>query len=298
MLGWALLLGAGLRARAGLASRERTLCAAVLAALALHLTAGRLGWFSRYEVYVIAASGCAVLLAFGSRAGPWLARHRAAAFPALLLLALLSYPYVGATLLTPFGSNNIFEQQYQMRRFAREVLPDARVAVRDIGWVAFRSPTYTLDLDGLASLAVLRVLQSQPRPPDFVDALLRQHDIALVVVPEGYGARHARPRWDLLGTLRLSRPRLTPATPAVSFYALDPETAARARARLASFTAGLPARVRLEQKLMLRRPPAQSSSAAEGTPAGSPPSPGFATEKLSAKAAAIAIASKAKQVHE
>ena len=296
LLGWALVLGAGLGSRAALASQRRELCAAALAALALHLALGRLGWFSRYEMYVLAAAACAALLAFGSRAAAWLERRRAVVLPALAALAAVHFPHVGATLLTPLASNNIFEQQYQMRRFAREVLPSARVAVRDLGWVAFRSPTYTLDLNGLASLAALRALRSEPKAPDWVDALLREHGIALGILPEGYGARHARAGWVLLGTLRLSRPRITPAAPAVSFYALDPETAALARQALPRFVSGLPARLQLE-------PPVQGPSAgpvgSSPAAAGVPAEPALAPEpaaKLSAKAAAIASASKAKQV--
>jgi hypothetical protein len=254
LLGWALLLCGALAPRARIASSARALCAAALAALALQLCAGRLGWFSRYEMYVLAAAACAVLLARGS-AVVWLGRHPIAIAPALLLLGAWHAPHVAATLLTPLASNNIFEQQYQMRRFAREVLPSARVAVRDLGWVAFRNPTYTLDLNGLASPAVLRLLWTEPKAPDWVDDLLRQHDIALAMVPEGYGARHARERWVLLGTLRLSRPRVTPAADAVSFYALDPASAALARDRLPAFESGLPARLHLETPGLSRARP-------------------------------------------
>ena len=53
LLGWSALLAAAAR---GAASRaERELCSAVVGAIALHLVAGRLGWFSRYEMYLIAA---------------------------------------------------------------------------------------------------------------------------------------------------------------------------------------------------------------------------------------------------
>jgi hypothetical protein len=265
LLAWAVPLACGMRARS-LSSGQRALCAAALAAVAMHLVAGRLGWFSRYEMYVLAGAACVALLAFGAPASAWLAHRPAALVPMLLALGAVHYPHVGATFLTPLGSNNIFEQQIQMQRFAHEILP-VPVAVRDLGCVAFRNPEYTLDLNGLASLDALRVLQDPHKTPDWVDELLRRHAIRLAIVPAGWGARHARARWIFLGTLRLSRYRLTPAADAVSFYALDTEAAELARARLAEFVRGLPARLRLESAPYVAR--AQRSDASAVLPARS-----------------------------
>ena len=244
LLAWAVVLG-----WLGWTGRQDPgrlgLVAVALAAITTQLLLGELGWFGRYEAYLLGFVLCAACGLLRGELRLLTAAPIGVRTGIVLALGVLHFPQTGATALTPLASNNIFEQQYQMHRLVQALAP-IRVAVRDLGWVAFRNPGYTLDLNGLASRRVLSVLRTPGKPADWVDRLLEEHAIELVAVPAHWGERHARPRWERLGTLELSRPRVTPTTRRIAFYALEPRVAGRVRSVLRGYRAGLPRRITLQ----------------------------------------------------
>jgi hypothetical protein len=56
-------------------------------------------------------------------------------------LLMLNRGYVKGTLETPLAGRGVYEQQYQMHRFAVEFYKRP-VAVNDLGWVSYRNPNY------------------------------------------------------------------------------------------------------------------------------------------------------------
>jgi hypothetical protein len=212
----------------------------VLVAALAQLALGRLGWFgAASQNYMLV-----VVLAFAALLhGPMLARligpRPILAVPLVLALCGLCYPQISSTLLTPIASNNIFEQQYQMYRFRTLVQP-VKAAARDVGFVGFRSEGYTLDLAGLTSREVLDVLRTPDKPADWVDALVKKHEIQLVMVPAEWGAQHAGPDWVKIATLSPSRTRVAPTVDTIAFYSVGPGNAERANSVLVDFHRGLP----------------------------------------------------------
>jgi len=113
---------------------------AVLAAVGGHLALGQYNWFHRYEVYIMALAVLALLwIAAEVRPQPS-ARGRSVIKVALVLLMLLvGQPYLSAAQVSPFGARNIYDQQYQMGRFAQAFYMRP-VAVNDLGLVAYKNP--------------------------------------------------------------------------------------------------------------------------------------------------------------
>jgi hypothetical protein len=148
----------------------------------------------------------------------------------------VGYPYIYTTLKTPLGSNNIYEQQYQMHRFATEFY-DGPVAVTDLGWVSFRNDHYVLDLFGLAHRSAVEARLRGDRA--YMDDLTRQYDVHLAML---YGVWYPDlpERWRPVAELRLGRQRLTPAESVVTFYALDAAAEPRIRSLLREFSETLP----------------------------------------------------------
>ncbi|HEY0341328.1 MAG TPA: hypothetical protein VGC34_11030, partial [Steroidobacteraceae bacterium] len=130
-------------------SVERAQALALAAALGMEFLLGKFGSYFRYEAYIWAAMLTMLIHLYRGTLARILAPGAVLA-PQITLLgvlaaASLSYYFTLAT--TPFATNNIYDQQYQMHRFATEFYREA-VAVNDLGWVALRNPDYVLDLAG------------------------------------------------------------------------------------------------------------------------------------------------------
>lgn len=217
---------------------DRQLSAFGAAAVILHLVVGRFGWFSRYELYIWSAALLTAIIVLRrplrSLAGS--GRVVPLVVGATGIALAVGYPYIYTTLKTPLGSNNIYEQHYQMHRFATEFY-DGPIAVTDLGWVSFRNDRYVLDLFGLAHRGAG---EARLRGDDtYMDELAREYDVHLAML---YGAWYPDlpQRWRPVAEMRLGRRRLTPAAAAVTFYALDPATEPRIRSQLRDFAETLP----------------------------------------------------------
>lgn len=218
---------------------ERGLAVVALFAVLAHVLNGQDWSFPRYEMYVMAASGLLLLYCRRRRIVEW-ARRRPGlhAFAAAgLVFAVLFWANVAATLQSPLASNNIYDQQFQMHRAALEIT-DAPVAVNDLGWVAFRNDRYVLDLWGLGSNEAARLRRLEV--PDWMGTIAAARGVDLAMIYDEWLGRHVPADWIRLGALLLERPRITPGSAAVVFYATSPEAAERLRAKLGAFAASLP----------------------------------------------------------
>jgi len=182
-----LLLGL-LNARWALsASRTKAdrLLAGVLALSSLgHALGGAYGWYHRYEVYIWALMVMGTLYGFRSRGGALGVFSTVSNRVALLLaLSVGGSAYLGVLYSTPRAARNIFDQQYQMGRLARDYLREA-VAVNDLGLVAWGNPYPVLDLMGLASPRALHLRRHSPVDPAWMDELCRERGVEVAMVYE------------------------------------------------------------------------------------------------------------------
>jgi hypothetical protein len=218
-------------------AHDRGLAATIAAALLLHLTLGRVDGF-RYEAYISAAALLTLIhlhrdwLRAAFRTGSGSAR-----VAALGSLVAVSGGYVFALASAPLAANNIYDQQYQLHRFAVDYYKGS-VAVNDLGWVSFQNPRYVLDLGGLGSVEAQRARDSDPSG-EWMERLCREHGVDLILIYERWFPNHPS-NWIRLGSLKLLRPVITLAFPDVEFYARDTASAARARLALVGFTRSLP----------------------------------------------------------
>ena len=113
----------------------------------------RFGWFARYEIYSWATLLATLIFVWREPLQRWVqqARTYAIAAAAAAFLTVACGPYLEAVVLTPLAANNIYEQQYQMRRFVTESHA-APVGANDLGLISYRNDHYVLDLEGLASM--------------------------------------------------------------------------------------------------------------------------------------------------
>ncbi len=210
-------------------------------ALGIHLVLGKFNGFSRYEIYIWTTMILVIFYIYG--ASLWenilVGSSIRSTIAATIFLFVVSISYVYALLKTPMASNNIYEQQYQMRRFVVEYYKQP-VAITDLGWVSYQNEQYVLDLWGLGSLQALQ--QRHNKDSTWMDNLARQHNVQLAMI---YHTNFASlpANWIPIGYLYLDKPTITPASNIVSFFALNTSTAQAVKPLLRNFQATLPADV-------------------------------------------------------
>lgn len=204
-----------------------------------HMLFGRFGWADRYEIYILAF--VALVLIYSCKV---YFEKDSLLLPALTFLILFT-PYLQNWLYTPLGCNNIYEQQHQMARFAREYV-QAPVAVNDLGCVAFNNPHEVLDLWGLASPAVMRLKRRQPSFL-WMDSLAQVHHVQVAMVYDQYYPLLPL-QWTCVGKLFLGHRKITTDQQVVSFYATNTSAVAELRQKISLFSPTLPAGVILETR--------------------------------------------------
>ena len=243
----ALLLVAGvwavsLLAFSSLPAPEKALAGCLALAISLHAAFGGYGAYHRWELYIVSFVLLVLLYLERGPISAVIARSPAplvAAVGALWCVAVGSR-YLFGLVTIPVAANNIYEQQYQMHRYATEYEHKA-VAVNDLGYVSFGNSNYVLDLIGLGS----HVPVGQDSLSTWVDRPVAEHGIETAMLYEKCFADVPR-AWRRVGVLHLSRPKITAAWESVSFFATSEEAYPRVRQRVAAFQATLPPRVRFE----------------------------------------------------
>lgn len=221
-----------------------------LATLLLHIQFAGVGWFYRYEAYLVAFGiwvlGISMSLpgAEGARAGGRGLPERVPRFMiAAAVLVPLSYRGVESLAHLPQAMKNIHEQQWQMSEFLRTYYRGAAVAANDIGLVCYRADVRILDLHGLADMEVARLRRARRYDREAIRRLARERGVeAAVLFPEWF-ERAIPPEWSEAGRWLLAG-NVVCGGEWVAFYAARPEGWARLVAALREFASRLPKDVR------------------------------------------------------
>lgn len=266
MTGALAIFGLVVAAAGRLRDRRAWAAGAVCLAALAHAAFGKYGYYQRYEPYIIGALVFALFALAGGVIVRRLPRHAPLALVPMIVVAAAEIvpPYAASIINSPVGANNIFEQQFQMHRFAVGWWRRP-IAVNDLGWVSYRNDRHVVDLWGLASLEAFHA-RVPWKGPAWMDTLAGKYDVGLAIIyDEWFSERPAG--WIKLAEMTLSRECLTPSHPRVCFYATGPQHLAGALAALESFRPSLPAGVRLD---ILAAQPASTASLSP-PPAGARP---------------------------
>lgn len=224
--------------------------AVTLAVTMAHLNFASIGWFYRYESYLLATgitfaiAGFATLLPEprhlweGARREPTIV---IGALASLFLVLPLRKRAILANNDTPIACRNVFEQQMQSGRFLARF--DAPVAVNDLGAVAWLGKQRVIDLVGLGSLPVAKAkglkLMQQLTTADLARFTA---DAEVAIIYDEWFTEPLPPSWLRVARWRIEDNR-TCAWPSVSIYAIQPARYGNVLAELRAFSAQLPARV-------------------------------------------------------
>ena len=245
----------------------------------LHLQFAGLGWFFRYEMYLVALGVVVVASHLGhlwSRTPSELARRRAPVVVyGILVLAALGVSARAATAhaRTPRAMREIAMQQVPMAQFLARYYDHRPVAANDIGVISWYTDVALLDLWGLANVETARMLMHGGPDPDTIARLASERRVAVAVVydevlgPRGADGRVAPPRgWKKVGSWRLDY-NIVVGNIEVCFYAVAPGEEAPLRAHLEEYAVELPAEVRART---FARPADAPADAPAAPPSGGP----------------------------
>jgi len=136
-----------------------------------------------------------------------------------------------------FATHNVYLQQFQLGRFARE-FHRAPIAVNDLGQVAWRNDQYVLDLWGLASTAALEA-RALNEDAGWVGPLALEHEVEVAMIYDKWFPGLPE-EWVRLGDLHMAGVRVTPADNVVAFYATAEAHVPTLLEELRAFEATLP----------------------------------------------------------
>jgi hypothetical protein len=250
-----VLLALLVRRRRKFWTRSPIMIVLFLVTSALDLRVAAVGWFSRYEAYlvvlgllVLAVGTCEYLSEY--RKGGW---AKAEAFVAALWIlysialppSLLCVRSYYALRRIPLGSRNIYEQQYQIGLFLRQFYRGASVAANDIGAVCYLGDPHLEDLWGLGSSDAAKERTKGYLSPEQISYLTDAHRTKIAVLHErlftdGRMAYRGLPsHWKRVGRWTIPDNYIAwDAT--VSFFAVDPSEEARLADSLRRFSSQLP----------------------------------------------------------
>jgi hypothetical protein len=221
---------------------EKLFAVCVVVAILLHLIVGKPG---RYVFYIWTASILSVLYLYREWLLKVIAKNSLSKITliASIIVAVLSYKYIDGIVTTPIGSNNIYEQQYQMHRFIVDYYKNS-VSVNDLGYVSYRNDNYVMDLVGLASLEALNHWRARDNI-EWINTISKEHNVKLAMIYDSWF--HPIPSaWHKVAELYLGKVKITPSDTVVSFYILNDNFKDKVISQLEKYKLTLPKDVRLK----------------------------------------------------
>jgi hypothetical protein len=222
---------------------DRHLVAAVTVVVAALLHAGLadIGWFERYQAYLIAL-GVYLALAVLGDVPP---AQRGRGLVALMAVAVLLTPAKALLLLrSPEWADNMYRHTYQAGLFLDEYYDGDAVATDQLGYISLFHDGPLTDFGGLGDYEVLRRVPDRAHIPDFRAELAAERGFRVAVLPAVTSALAVPDTWVLGGLLRIEGP-YDGLSRDLDFWATSPDDVAALQAHLRDFEPRLPDRVTL-----------------------------------------------------
>ncbi len=233
-------------------ARSQFVAVALLVTVALHVSVAGIGWYDRYQAYLIAI-GVLVLLRVGSES-PLGEPEPAAADgtgtmhrvlrPAMVVLVvlLLAATKVELTWNATRGVADTYRQRYQAGVFLDTYYPGDSIATGELGYISLLHDGPITDLYGLADFEVLeqRRAAGQRVDPAFWGELVEARDIEVVAMYPTTLFLDTPQEWILVGTWTLDHPVMTAYHEDFQFWATRPEGVEPLQHHLREFADRLP----------------------------------------------------------
>ncbi len=266
-LRWMILTGLfGLIAQQWLLPRPKAgkahwIVLSALSVLIAQYFLGILGWFYRYEAYLIAL-GIIGLVGMGRE---WFAFFNAQTWKRFsknmqlrILFAALIFggAFLSNFLLSrsvyslsmragdaqrnaPIAMMNIHDQQLQMAAFVRKYYAGSCIAANDIGAVSYQGSGCVVDVYGLGNHDIAQATLQKTSLVDTMQKLAQQKNIQIAIVYPKWFPQGFPENWIPVGEWTIPN-NVVAAEPTVRFYAVGAERVLPLRQQLKEFASSLP----------------------------------------------------------
>ncbi|GAC1331609.1 MAG: hypothetical protein NVSMB17_09790 [Candidatus Dormibacteria bacterium] len=210
----------------------------------LHLALATLGWYDRYQEYLV-VMGTWLLLRYAAELAP----DRRQVLAAALVLALLVVASPRKAILTVFvvtASNNIYVQQHEMGAFLARYYDGRGAVINDLGEVSVQHRGPLLDLFGLGSYAVLKARRAHHFDAAFVASQTHAISAPVAVIYSEYWKPQIPPGWVLVGSWTVEHAPGNLGGAKVDFWATSAGASDELRGHLQEFAPLLPGGVNAE----------------------------------------------------
>jgi hypothetical protein len=218
-------------------------------ALGLHAVFARMGWYERYQAYLILLGVYAGLQLAADAVPVAQRRVRPALVPVLVLASLLfASDKVGLLTGVPEAVADTYEQRYQAGRFFDRYYDGEPVATGELGYVSLMHDGPITDMFGLGDYEVLRAWRANgERPPaSYWEDLIRDRGVRVVAVYPSTLYMDTPSSWVLVGSWVLPHGVVTAFEPTFQFWATTPDEVVPLQRRLREFEAELPPTVEVQ----------------------------------------------------
>jgi len=204
---------------------------ALVVATAFHVTLADVGWYERYQAYLIGI-GVYFLLATVAELPAATARRALVAIGAVGVVAAI--PKLQHTVMVPRAADDMYRQQYQAGEFLGRYYDGEPVATDQLGYISYLHDGPLTDFAGLGDYEVLQRREGS-RNRELWLTLDEERGFDVVVVYDISGAFNAPRGWVRAGQWQIDGPATTGVTRTLVFYATDPEAVAPLQEHLAEF---------------------------------------------------------------
>ena len=215
-----------------------------LGGMALQLELAMVGWFYRYEAYLVALGligvGVAVLDGIPRGAGRW-AYPVGVGAAAILFGAPLFVRALGSYGTVLVAAHNVYEQQFFMAQFVHDFYRGQAVAVNDIGAVSYYGNIKLVDVWGLGTMEVARSKRAENYGEGVLRPLFARRGVRVFIGYDDWALDYGGqlPEWTPVGQWTIPH-NVVCGSATVSFYAPRPEEIVPLIAALQAFAPRLP----------------------------------------------------------
>lgn len=225
----------------GRPARYRLTAVTLAVAVALHVVLADVGWFDRYQAYLIAIG---VYLALGV-ASELPAGFRRRGVTVLVVVALLLTPAKAALLIrTPRYADEMYRHQYVAGQFLDRYYDGRPIATDQLGYISLLHEGPLTDFAGLGDYEVLRRAERTSDDVGLRADLARERGFRVAVLPQVASLFSVPDTWVLVGTFRIDGP-YDGISRQLQWFATTPDEVHALREHLLGFEAKLPPRMTL-----------------------------------------------------
>jgi len=217
---------------------------AFLVATGIHVTFAQVGWYERYQAYLIAL-GVLVLLAIADEVVPSTRRApaRAVLVPMLVLVALLlGVTKISLTTELRTAVQDTYQQRYQAGRFLGRYYDGEPVATGELGYISLEHDGPITDFLGLGDYEVLQARRRSHQRPgkEYWTQLAKDRGFKVAAVYPSTLLYDTPSEWILVGTWQMGHGTVTALERDFQFWATTPSEVRPLEAHLREFEKELP----------------------------------------------------------